>query len=549
MNEKVNIIINKIINRWNPITEKSKFKELIEELNSKPVIIPFIYKSIYNRVVKLALKNRNVWGLLVIKGPRRIGKTTLLFYIVKRILDDIEKGEIDADIKKNILYLSLDDKDLNADILEQILEIYFSKKGSKVILLDEASFIPEWNKIIKNFIDRGLIRESIIIITGSYGVDLEEAERLLYGRTGNIYSLKGSLKSGAFQFLFPLRFSEMIIEFDVYNKLKEFLKNKNIIKDTKLPIVREIILNKLIKKNEDISFLEEINDDILSILSKFFEIFILTGGFPKYFKDYVKSELDEHTLINSYNDFYQLIKTDAKKIFPKYYSTIFRDEVFDRILVLLTERKSGEFDIEDILNEIKKFLSEHTIKRQELEDYLDFMLTTKLIFTIRPAKLERKFLDFIEGKKKLYFRDSLIYLAFYSRIRNINSIKELLSSIKERNLYGYLFENIIVRHFVDLPFLTEPTPIDIKSYEEKSLGYYRGEDFEIDIVTWFREYKGEKKIILAEVTTQNKKDISEILEWINKVFPEQRLIVVTEDNLEINKDVVFIPAYLILALI
>jgi len=541
--------INRIISKWNPIVKYLKYRELIGELYLKPKIIPFIYRNIYNKVVKLALKNKNTWGILVIKGPRRIGKTTLLFYIVKRILDDIKKGEIDSDIRKNILYLSLDDKDLNADILEQILEIFFSKKGSKVILLDEASFIPEWNKIIKNFIDRGLIKESTIIITGSYGVDLEEAERLLYGRTGNIYSLKGSLKSGAFQFLFPLKFSEMIIEFDVYNKLKGFLKNRNIIKDTKLPIIRETILNKLFKKNENIDFLEEIDDYILNALSEFFEVFILTGGFPKYFKDYVKKELDEHILISSYNDFYQLIKADARKIFPKYYMTTFRDEVFDRILILLTERKSGEFNIEDILNEINKFLSEHTIKRQELEDYLDFMLTTKLIFTIRPAKLERKFLDFIEGKRKLYFRDSLIYLAFYSRTRNINSIKELLRFIKERNLYGYLFENVVIRHFVDLPFLTEPAPINIKSYEENSLGYYRGEDFEIDIVTWFREYKGVKKIILVEVTTKNKKDVSKILEWIDKNFPEQRLIVITENNLEINKDVVFIPAYLILSLI
>lgn len=540
--------IKRIINKWNPIIENPKYKELINELYSKPKIIPFIYKNIYNKVVKLALKNENTWSILAIKGPRRIGKTTLLYYIVKRILKDIEKKEIEIDTK-NILYLSLDDKDLNADTIENILDIYLSKKGKKVILLDEASFIPEWNKIIKNFIDRGLTQNSIIIVTGSYGVDLEEAERLLYGRTGNVYDIKGSLKSGAFQFLFPLRFPEIIGEFDIYNKLKEFLKNKNVIKNTKLPVIRELILSKLIKKKENISFLEEIDDYILNTLSKFFKIFILTGGFPKYFKDYIREELDEYALIKSYDDFYQLIKSDAKKLFPKYYKTTFRDEVFDSILISLTERKSGEFDIEDILNEINKFLSEHTLKKPELEDYLDFLLTTKLIFIIRPIKFERKWFEFLKGKRKLYFRDSLIYLAFYSRTRNINSKKELLSSIREKNLYGYLFENVVVRHFIDLPFLTEPAPIDIKSYEEKNLGYYKGKDFEIDIVTWFKEYKGKKKAVLAEVTTQKEKDVSKTLDWINKVFPEQRLMVITEDILEINEDVVFIPAHLILALI
>ena len=73
--------------------------------------------------------------------------------------------------------------------------MYLNRKGKKVILLDEASFIPEWNKIIKNFIDRGLTQNAVVIVTGSYGVDLEEAERLFYGRTGNVYILDRGLKS------------------------------------------------------------------------------------------------------------------------------------------------------------------------------------------------------------------------------------------------------------------------------------------------------------------------------------------------------------------
>jgi len=341
----------------------------------------------------------------------------------------------------------------------------------------------------------------------------------------------------------------MIGELIIYNQLKEFLKAKKIIRDDSLIAVRKAILSRLIKKGKDVSFLEEIDDYILSTLSKLFEVFILTGGFPKYFKDYIRKDLKEELLIYAYNDFYQLIKSDAKKIFPKYYKTVFRDEVFDSVLKSLTERRSGEFDIEDILDEVNKFLSEHTLKRTELEDYLDFMLTTKLIFTIKPVKFERRWIEFVKGKRKLYFRDSLIYLAFCSRTRNINNIRDLLNYLKERNLYGYIFENIIVRHFVDLPFLTEPAPIDIKSYEEKNLGYYKGKDFEIDIVTWFKTYRDKKSIILAEVTTQDKKDISGTIDWVSKTFPEQRLIIITEDKLEISKDVVFIPAHLILALI
>jgi len=186
--------IKNIINKWNPIMEKPKYEELIKELYSRPKVIPFIYKYIYNKVVKLALENENTWGLLVIKGPRRIGKTTLLYYIVKRILDDVENGKLSINTE-NILYLSLDDQDLNKEILEILLEMYLNRKGKKVILLDEASFIPEWNKIIKNFIDRGLTQNAVVIVTGSYGVDLEEAERLFYGRTGNVYILDRGLKS------------------------------------------------------------------------------------------------------------------------------------------------------------------------------------------------------------------------------------------------------------------------------------------------------------------------------------------------------------------
>lgn len=538
----------RIVDKWNPVTKSPDYnKKLDELLFSELKVIPFIYKVLYKKVIKLALIHENTWGLLVIKGPRRIGKTTLLYYLVYRALKDT----IDA---KNILYLSLDDPNLDFKLLERILEQHLLKKGKKIVLLDEASFIPEWNRILKNLIDRGIVQDSIIVVTGSYGVDLEEAERLLYGRVGNVYNIRGSLKSGAFQFLFPLRFSEIVNEFEVCENLKSFLIKKNVAKRKTLPSIREGLLRNLVVKKEDISFLEEIDDVILNSLSSFFKTFVLTGGFPKYFKDYISSEFSEQSLIRAYNDFYQLIKADGKKLFPKYYQGIrFHDDVFDTLIKVLTEYVGGQFNVEDILNKVHEFLSRHTLKRIEINAYLDFMLTTKLIYTIKPAKLRGEDVEFAEGKRKLYFRDSLIYLAFYSRTRNINNVIEIQRTIKKKNLYGPLFENIVVRHLVELPFLTEPAPIDMKSFEEKNLGYYEGkfnkEKFEIDAVTWFREYKGEKRILLAEITTQDKKDISLALNWVNKEFPNYRLIVMTEEYLEVNKDVLFIPAYLLLSLI
>ena len=270
--------IKKIINKWNPIYETRKFKETIEKLYKDPRVIPFIYTNIYNRVVKAGLTKRNVWGLLILKGPRRIGKTTLLFYIVNRLLNDIKRRFVKLR-KIDILYLSLDDKDLDSNVLEEILINFLNKKGKKLILLDEASFIPEWNIILKNLIDRGLTRDSIIIVTGSYGVDLEESERLLYGRYGNLYSLKKSLKSGPFQFFFPIRFSELISRFRVYEELKDFLIESGLINNKSLPNIRENVLEVLSSKYSDIYSLSSINNHTLKTIKTFFNAFILTGGF------------------------------------------------------------------------------------------------------------------------------------------------------------------------------------------------------------------------------------------------------------------------------
>ncbi len=113
------------------------------------------------------------FSLNFVIGPRQVGKTTGLKLLIKNL---IEKG---TDPSK-ILYL---DVGLISD-LTRFREILFSLKKEKFIFLDEVTSLKDWHRILRGTIDAGVLKDKVIIASGSATMKLKKHAELFPGRRG-----------------------------------------------------------------------------------------------------------------------------------------------------------------------------------------------------------------------------------------------------------------------------------------------------------------------------------------------------------------------------
>jgi hypothetical protein len=119
---------------------------------------------------------------VTIIGPRRAGKTFLMFQVMKDLLEkNIEKDRLLYVNMESDLLIGCDLTDIR-NLLQIFYEIYPENKNRKVYLfLDEIQIIPEWEKFVRAIIDSENIQ---IFISGSSSKLLsKEIATGLRGRT------------------------------------------------------------------------------------------------------------------------------------------------------------------------------------------------------------------------------------------------------------------------------------------------------------------------------------------------------------------------------
>lgn len=216
-------------------------------------------EEFYNIIKKIDEKR-----ILSIIGPRRVGKSTLIYQTINYLLED---KKIDP---KRVLLFSGDDPSLffnENDKISDILEIYFneileesiSNLTAKVyIFIDEIHFIKNWQNYLKICFDRKYNIK--FIVTGSSSLHLfKNANESLLGRIENIYVL-------------PLTFKQFL------NFHRTYVSKQD-----------DIILPKFDLDNPEESFknLENIyyNENLKITIHKILKEYILVGGYPEYFED------------------------------------------------------------------------------------------------------------------------------------------------------------------------------------------------------------------------------------------------------------------------
>lgn len=159
------------------------------------------YFNLFHRVATAPEPRRAV----VLMGPRRVGKTVLVFHLFKRLLEDKAKKPVD------LIYLDLQQPVYGGIGLEKLMLTAIDASGAKgpegvVVCFDEIQYRKDWNTELKSLVDD--YPETRFIGTGSAAAALR---------------LK-SLESGAGRFtdffLPPLTFYEFLkLKGDAYDSL------------------------------------------------------------------------------------------------------------------------------------------------------------------------------------------------------------------------------------------------------------------------------------------------------------------------------------------
>ncbi|MFO8070443.1 MAG: AAA family ATPase [Polyangia bacterium] len=120
-------------------------------------------------------------GILIIRGARQYGKST---WIEARLRDSVERfGPASA------FYLNGDEISDSDSLAESILELvrsYPPRAPVRRLFIDEITAVDDWQRALKRLVDRGELRDVLVVTTGSKATDLRRGAELLPGRKGRL---------------------------------------------------------------------------------------------------------------------------------------------------------------------------------------------------------------------------------------------------------------------------------------------------------------------------------------------------------------------------
>ena len=193
---------------------------------SGKVPLPFL-PEFKRDILSTLLSYLKIDRAILLKGPRRVGKTTAFYQLVDILLKDNIKP-------KDICYISFDDPLLRIP-LDEIIRTYESYRGKKLgngnvyFFLDEAQFLSDWEWTIKLYLDRKYPIK--FFISGSSVSLLTQKVEALAGRTIE-------------EFLYPFSFKEYLSFFAPSLVIEKYVKNKKIFPDhfpaSMVPLISEI---------------------------------------------------------------------------------------------------------------------------------------------------------------------------------------------------------------------------------------------------------------------------------------------------------------------
>ncbi|MFN4132750.1 MAG: ATP-binding protein [Candidatus Hadarchaeales archaeon] len=370
------------------IAEDEKVREALSK--EKKLIFPF--------------KEENT----LIVGPRQVGKTTFLKLSIWQLL----QAGVDP---KNLLFFSCDLFKNHKEVVDLVSDFERMREGKRYILLDEISFVDDWERAVKFLLDN-FAKDNVFYFSGSSSIELKK-ERFP-GR--------------------PIKIKEfMPLDFKDFCRLFGSDELKKTIGEETTPG-----LEGLHQKSMQLIFrFNEISD--------LFYRYLKSGGFPRAF--------------------YEVLELgDVKKeTFEVYWNWLIRDvtkvdrseRIASSVLAALVRRYTTSFSLTAIAKETE--IGSHVTVRDYLE-ILEGLFAVRSYFNYSLSKQ----IPVFRKNRKVYFTDGFIYrccknMLFGEDLRE-DELPQVVEGIVAEHLWKRWGKVFYLKNRKELDFITGEFGIEVK---------------------------------------------------------------------------------------
>lgn len=348
-----------------------------------------------------------------LRGPRQVGKTTLLKLEIKRLLE----AGVPA---KNVFYYSFDlesgPRDV-ADIMDEYLE-WSEPAGEerRFLFLDEISNVFHWQRAIKSLKDTGRLRRCTVVTTGSHSVDLRRAAELLPGR-------RGTPSDNLDKIMLPMSFAQYVsaVDEDLGSAVRKGLLATH---RGRLSAVRDLARGRIAEEVKRAYTMQ-------AKLDRCLDGYMLSGGLPLAVLDFAARKTIAPKTYKTYMDAAESVVKVAGKSKSKTY----------QIAASIGASSGSPVSWSSLIGGTD-IGSHHTA--EEYVGMLDDMFVVSFLYRYDSAANRPKF----GANKKIYFRDPLFAHALRSKTEPADAFEQSLRTLDDPGARGRLAEQIVADHVI-----------------------------------------------------------------------------------------------------
>jgi len=449
--------------------------------------------------------------IYVLRGPRRVGKTTLLKLRIERLL---KRGVT----PENIFYYPCDALETPKQ-LTTLIDSYLSdiRKTGKwtYLFIDEVSMLKDWQRAIKLLIDAGRFKDCTVILTGSHSIDLRKGSESLAGRRGQIEKLRYGTPD---KILLSAKFSEYVetLQPILSHKIQElWLLSVERRKRMILELARGRIPTELKK---------------LAMFSKelgvLFEKYLVTGGIAPAIHEYTSTRNISN---DTYGTFVHFVVRDICRWG--------QDENYARqILRRVIETLASHVSWNSLKDDTE--IQDH----KTVGTYVKVLKDSFVIAYFYQLNIQKES-AYYKKEKKAYFQDPFIFHACRSWVYGKDGYESSLEFLSKTENKSKLVEGIVSNHISRFMFSQHPSSLfDPSNY----VFYWENKNKEVDFM-----FELDGKFLPIEVKYSDniqKDDARGISEFIKTGRSHDFGIITSRNRLEIGERYIVIPLSILLLL-
>ena len=474
--------------------------ESVRKLGDCPVKwVPRLYHLMQERIDDEIIRT--------LRGPRQVGKTTLVKLMMKNLLESGIEG-------RRIFYWSCDLVEGPKELVS-LLESYIDTtrnifQNRLYVFIDEISNVRDWQKGIKFLYDAGKLKNISMLLTGSHSLDIKAASERLPGRRGDVDTVYNRI-------LVPMKFPEYVELRD--EDLRRVIRGLNLLSLKN----RSKIFFKL-AKGEITSEIKELSLYFTKI-QHLFDEYLLTGGVIKPICDYLKDGKISNYI---YGDYVNAVKGDIIRWDR-------REHYVSQLIKSIIEKLSTPVSWNNLKDDTD--IGAHNT----ISNYVDVLKSNFVLCPIYKIDRSKGGPNYSKNKK-INFLDPFIFHALRSWVYQISPFEGALDYLSSPVEKSKLIESIVCDHLIR--FLYNLNPSDL--YDPSLNVFYWSNRKEVDYIL-----KIKKDYIPIEVKYQNKinpEDYQGIYSFYS-ADSEYKGIVMSKNTLKIHNEISTIPVPLLLLLV